>query len=527
MLDRYGRVINYLRISVTDRCNLRCCYCMPEGVQDVGMKNILTFEEIWEIVRTGVSLGITHIRITGGEPLVRKGCVDLIRGIREIPGVETITMTTNGVLLGNYGKQLKEAGVDGVNISLDTLDLEEFYKITGKRELQEVLAGIRAVKTAGLPVKLNAVNRKELDPIPLVRYAQEENLPLRFIEMMPVGYGKKYVGRSNEELRETLEAVCGKAECMTNREELSRMGSGPAVYYQFSDLKVPVGFISAIHGKFCDTCNRVRLTAEGYLKLCLCYDEGEDLRRDFYEKQGWAYPGGNAVNVAVYGRQLGMDAAYLGWIGTDNFGDMMQEKLKEQDVETVRMQRKQGKTAITYIELLNGDRKFGEDFLNVLEGFELSDGDLQYLAGFDCVHMAVWGQCDSCLGKLPQEVKISYDFSNRYGEEKIERLAPYIDYVFFSCEKDDAFTRDLLKRVKEQGAGLVIATLGENGSVAYDGKEFVVSGIVKADVVDTLGAGDSYIAGFLNKALEGEPLKRCMEAGAKKAALTISHFGAW
>lgn len=279
MLDRYGRVINYLRISVTDRCNLRCCYCMPEGVQDVGLKNILTFEEIWEIVRTGVSLGITHIRITGGEPLVRKGCVDLIRGIREIPGVETITMTTNGVLLGNYGKQLKKAGVDGVNISLDTLDPEEFYKITGKRELQEVLVGIRAAKTAGLPVKLNAVNRKELDPIPLVRYAQEENLPLRFIEMMPVGYGKKYVGRSNEELRETLEAVCGKAECMTNREELSRMGSGPAVYYQFSDLKVPVGFISAIHGKFCDTCNRVRLTAEGYLKLCLCYDEGEDLRR--------------------------------------------------------------------------------------------------------------------------------------------------------------------------------------------------------------------------------------------------------
>ena len=279
MLDRYGRVINYLRISVTDRCNLRCCYCMPEGVQDVGMKNILTFEEIWEIVRTGVSLGITHIRITGGEPLMRKGCGDLIRGIREIPGVETITMTTNGVLLENYGKQLKKAGVDGVNISLDTLDPEEFYKITGKRELQEVLAGIRAAKTAGLPVKLNAVNRKELDPIPLVRYAQEENLPIRFIEMMPVGYGKKYVGRSNEELRETLEAVCGKAECMTNREELSRMGSGPAVYYQFSDLKVPVGFISAIHGKFCDTCNRVRLTAEGYLKLCLCYDEGEDLRR--------------------------------------------------------------------------------------------------------------------------------------------------------------------------------------------------------------------------------------------------------
>ena len=285
MLDQYGRRINYLRISVTDRCNLRCRYCMPEGVQDVGMKNILTFEEIWEIVKTGVSLGITHIRITGGEPLVRKGCADLILGIRKIPGVETITMTTNGVLLGNYAKQLKEAGVDGVNISLDTLDPEEFCQITGKRELPAVLAGIRAAKDAGLPVKLNAVNRKELDPVPLVRYAQNENLPLRFIEMMPVGYGKQYVGRSNEELREMLEKTFGTAEKLVDSEELSRMGSGPAVYYRFSDLKVPVGFISAIHGKFCDTCNRVRLTAEGYLKLCMCYDQGVDLRHVLREEE--------------------------------------------------------------------------------------------------------------------------------------------------------------------------------------------------------------------------------------------------
>lgn len=285
MLDQYGRRINYLRISVTDRCNLRCRYCMPEGVQDVGMKNILTFEEIWEIVKTGVSLGITHIRITGGEPLVRKGCADLILGIRKIPGVETITMTTNGVLLGNYAKQLKEAGVDGVNISLDTLDPEEFCQITGKRELPAVLAGIRAAKDAGLPVKLNAVNRKELDPVPLVRYAQNENLPVRFIEMMPVGYGKQYVGRSNEELREMLEKTFGTAEKLVDSEGLSRMGSGPAVYYRFSDLKVLVGFISAIHGKFCDTCNRVRLTAEGYLKLCLCYDQGVDLRHVLREEE--------------------------------------------------------------------------------------------------------------------------------------------------------------------------------------------------------------------------------------------------
>ena len=216
---------------------------------------------------------------------MRKGCADLILGIRKIPGVETITMTTNGVLLGNYAKQLKEAGVDRVNISLDTLDPEEFCQITGKRELPAVLAGIRAAKDAGLPVKLNVVNRKELDPVPLVRYAQNENLPLRFIEMMPVGYGKQYVGRSNEELREMLEKTFGTAEKLVDSEELSRMGSGPAVYYRLSDLKVPVGFISAIHGKFCDTCNRVRLTAEGYLKLCLCYDQGVDLRHVLREEE--------------------------------------------------------------------------------------------------------------------------------------------------------------------------------------------------------------------------------------------------
>lgn len=169
--------------------------------------------------------------------------------------------------------------MDGVNISLDTLDPEEFFKITGKRELQEVLAGIRAAncRIAG---KLNAVNRKELDPIPLVRYAQEENLPIRFIEMMPVGYGKKYVGRSNERTAGDTGGSLWKCRMYDQSGRTFPVGSGPAVYYQFSDLKVPVGFISAIHGKFCDVpVTGWKLTAEGYLKLCLCYDEGEDLRR--------------------------------------------------------------------------------------------------------------------------------------------------------------------------------------------------------------------------------------------------------
>ncbi len=275
MLDQYGRKITYLRISITDRCNLRCRYCMPDGVTDVGMKNILTFEEIWEIVKLGVSLGITHIRITGGEPLVRKGCVDLIRGIRAIPGVETITMTTNGILLRTYATALKEAGLDGLNVSLDTLDSEEFMMLTGRQNLAEVLDGIQAAKKVKIPIKINAVNQTGLNPILLAQYAEQERIPLRFIEMMPVGYGKKYVGRNNDELRSCLEDAFGTSEMV----ESFSMGSGPAVYYQFPKLTIPVGFISAIHGKFCDSCNRVRLTAQGYLKSCLCYDKGIDLRQ--------------------------------------------------------------------------------------------------------------------------------------------------------------------------------------------------------------------------------------------------------
>ena len=187
-------------------------------------------------------------------------------------------------------------------MSLDTLDFEEFASLAGRQNLKEVLDGIQAAKEIGLPVKINAVNRKELNPISLVLYAQQEKIPLRFIEMMPVGYGKQYVGRSNDELRACLEDEFGKSEMITDQanqkkqmsEQMSEqvphmvqtlhtkevpIGSGPAVYYKFSGLTIPVGFISAIHVKFCDSCNRVRLTAQGYLKLCLCYDKGIDLRQ--------------------------------------------------------------------------------------------------------------------------------------------------------------------------------------------------------------------------------------------------------
>ena len=276
MLDQYGRSITYLRISITDRCNLRCKYCMPDGVTDVGMKNILTFEEIWEIVRAGVSLGITHVRITGGEPLVRKGCVDLIRGIRAIPGVETITMTTNGVLLRTYAASLKEAGLDGLNVSLDTLDFEEFASLAGRQNLKEVLDGIQAAKEMGLPVKINAVNRKELNPISLVLYAQQQKIPLRFIEMMPIGLGKKFETIYNEDILEEL-----KKQYPDIQEDRQIHGNGPAVYVKLPGGQGSVGFISALHGKFCQYCNRIRMTAQGCLKPCLCYGKGVELKDIF------------------------------------------------------------------------------------------------------------------------------------------------------------------------------------------------------------------------------------------------------
>ena len=249
---------------------------MPDGVTDVGMKNILTFEEIWEIVRAGVSLGITHVRITGGEPLVRKGCVDLIRGIRAIPGVETITMTTNGVLLRTYAASLKEAGLDGLNVSLDTLDFEEFASLAGRQNLKEVLDGIQAAKEIGLPVKINAVNRKELNPISLVLYAQQEKIPLRFIEMMPIGLGKKFETIYNEDILEEL-----KKQYPDIQEDRQIHGNGPAVYVKLPGGQGSVGFISALHGKFCQYCNRIRMTAQGCLKPCLCYGKGVELKDIF------------------------------------------------------------------------------------------------------------------------------------------------------------------------------------------------------------------------------------------------------
>lgn len=276
MIDQYGRNINYMRISVTDRCNLRCRYCMPDGIELVHMKEILTFEEIVEITEAAVQLGISRIKITGGEPLVRPGCADLVRMIKEIPGIEQVTMTTNGVLLRKYLEDLISAGLDAVNISLDTLNRERYALITGRDTFTEVMAGIREAAASPLRVKINTVLQQgvnDVEWLSLAELARDHPLDVRFIEMMPIGYGADVPGVSNtvlyEELKENYPQVI---------EDLSEHGNGPAVYVHIPGWQGSVGFISAIHGKFCSTCNRIRLSSQGMIKPCLCYGDTADLR---------------------------------------------------------------------------------------------------------------------------------------------------------------------------------------------------------------------------------------------------------
>lgn len=280
MKDSFGRTIDYMRISITDRCNLRCRYCMPDGVEWLPMPDILTYEEILRVCRAGVRLGIRHIKITGGEPLVRKGCCGLIQSIREIPGIEAVTITTNGILLDRYLTGLWEAGVDGINVSLDTVDRQRYREITGFDGLNQVLSGIRVAAAAGLKVKINAVSLAGEAPEevsyswePVAELARSLPVDVRFIEMMPIGYGKQFETVNHEELKRQLKQVYPGME-----PDGRSHGYGPAVYFKIPGFMGGIGLISAIHGKFCSDCNRIRMTSTGYLKTCLCYEDGADLR---------------------------------------------------------------------------------------------------------------------------------------------------------------------------------------------------------------------------------------------------------
>ena len=275
MRDLYNREIDYMRISVTDRCNFRCRYCMPEGIRKVPMEKILTYEQITEICEAGVSLGITKFKITGGEPLVRLGCPDLVGMIRGIPGAEQITMTTNGMLLAEMLPALMKNGLDAVNISLDTLKPEVFRYITGKNALPAVLAGIHAAADSGLKVKINAVLQQGVNDgewEDLLLLSKDLQVDVRFIEMMPIGHGKGCPEVSNDMiLGKIRQKYPGTAE------DQSVHGNGPARYVRIPGFRGGAGFISAIHGQFCASCNRIRLTSQGRLKPCLCYGDTVDL----------------------------------------------------------------------------------------------------------------------------------------------------------------------------------------------------------------------------------------------------------
>jgi cyclic pyranopterin phosphate synthase len=274
--DRYGRVVTYLRVSVTDRCNLRCFYCLPRGHSTCGRADQLSLAEIAEIVRVGVGLGISKIRITGGEPLVRPGVVGLIRDLRAVPGIADLALSTNGTLLADYAADLKAAGVMRVNVSLDSLQPSVFHAISGRRDLDRVLAGITAARAAGLtPIKLNfvvmrGVNDTELPA--MVEFAAEHGAQARFIEYMPLGIGQRwessYVPRA--EILARIQPYLADAA--------PRRQPGDTATYYALRTGGEVGVISPVSCRFCDICNRLRLTADGRLRPCLTSEGEVDLR---------------------------------------------------------------------------------------------------------------------------------------------------------------------------------------------------------------------------------------------------------
>ncbi len=274
MRDRFGRDIHYMRISVTDRCNYRCVYCMPaEGIRCVPMSEILTFEEIEAVCRQAASLGIRRLKITGGEPLVRRGMPKLIGMLKRIPGIEQVTMTTNGALLEAYLDELLENNLDAVNISLDTMDPEKFRQMTRGGNLSDVLGGLDAAVRSGIPVKLNTVLCEGEEWKTMLPLARELPVDIRFIEMMPIGKGRGYAGVSKQEVLEYLENTYGQVSL-----DLREHGNGPAVYYRIPGFSGCIGLITPIHGAFCGSCNRIRLSAAGQIKPCLCFEETMDVR---------------------------------------------------------------------------------------------------------------------------------------------------------------------------------------------------------------------------------------------------------
>lgn len=274
MRDQYNRRINYLRISVTDRCNLKCNYCVPEdGVYFLSSEEILSYEEIREICKIAAQNGITDVRITGGEPLTRPDLYKLIEMLSSISGIQNIGLTTNGVLLAENLDKLASSGLSSVNISLDTLDAQKYVQITGRDYLNQVLDGIKVAIESGIKVKINSVLKDMSEIDYLIALAKDNVVDVRFIELMPIGIGKAGIGVSNVNVLNHI-----KSNYAGVKLDDTKHGSGPSVYYKLKGFKGSIGLISPIHGKFCDSCNRIRLSSTGKIKSCLCYATNYDLK---------------------------------------------------------------------------------------------------------------------------------------------------------------------------------------------------------------------------------------------------------
>ncbi len=277
MIDNCGRSIDYLRISITDRCNLRCIYCMPQdGICGLKHTEILSYEEIIRLVRIMTKLGVKHLRITGGEPMARRSCLDLISQLHALEGVESISMTSNGLLLYDRIDEVKRAGISALNLSIDTLDPDTYSRLTRGGDVTRVLAVLRQALNAGLNVKVNAVlirGFNDNDLTDLVRLAEKDPVCVRFIELMPIGSARDMQSIPPDEVLEQLAREFGEPE-----KDDQIHGHGPAQYLKYPGFAGSVGLISAVSHEFCDSCNRVRLTADGLLKLCLNHTQGLDLR---------------------------------------------------------------------------------------------------------------------------------------------------------------------------------------------------------------------------------------------------------
>ncbi|WP_214630447.1 GTP 3',8-cyclase MoaA [Paenibacillus agaridevorans] len=270
--DRYGREHDYLRISVTDRCNLRCLYCMPEdGVEFTESTNLLSYDEIVEVVKAGAELGIKKLRITGGEPLIRPGLDELISRLSRIPGINDIALTTNGIFLAKQAQALKEAGLKRVNISLDTLDAARFRFIARRGDLRRVLEGIEAAAEAGFdPIKLNCVLLKGVNEDEIMQFlklAYERPLHVRFIEYMPIGHADENWRKHYLPLSRVIEIAEEEGYKLARKEGVT--GNGPSDDWQMAGAVGSFGLIHPISDHFCSNCNRLRLTADGNLKPCL------------------------------------------------------------------------------------------------------------------------------------------------------------------------------------------------------------------------------------------------------------------